>query len=234
MLGTAGDQPGARLVRAGRGGQSSDDAQCTQKVSVQPSSTYKLSGYVQGAYVFVGDSGTGSSDTSNWTASAPGWQQLSTSFTTGASTTSVTIYVHGWYGEGTYYADDFTLSGAAGSGGGGGGGGTAVPGAPAGLTVTGTSTTSVSLSWTAPSGTVTSYNVYENGTKAATVAGTTDTVTGLDAGASYTFAVAATNSAGESASRPRSRPPRRPPGGGGGGGGSSGSGELHGGRRTRT
>ncbi len=58
--------------------------------------------------MFVGDSGTGGSDTSNWTASAPGWQQLSTSFTTGASTTSVTIYVHGWYGEGTYYADDLS------------------------------------------------------------------------------------------------------------------------------
>ena len=118
---------------------SSDDAQCTQQVSVQPSSTYQLSGYVQGAYVFVGDSGTGGSDTNNWAPSASGWQQLSTSFTTGASTTSVTIYVHGWYGQGTYYADDFTLSGAAGSGGsGGGGGGTTVPGAPSGLSVTGT------------------------------------------------------------------------------------------------
>jgi hypothetical protein len=204
---------------------SSDDAQCTQKVSVQPSSTYQLSGYVQGAYVFVGDSGTGGSDTSNWTASAPGWQQLSTSFTTGASTTSVTIYVHGWYGEGTYYADDFTLSGAAGSGGGGGGGGggTTVPGAPTGLTVTGTSTTSVSLSWTAPSGTVTSYNVYENGTRAASAAGTTDTVTGLNAGTSYTFAVTATNSAGESAKSASVTGTTTSSGGGGGGSSGSGS-----------
>ena len=200
---------------------SSDDAQCTQKVSVQPSSTYQLSGYVQGAYVFAGDSGTGGSDTSTWTASAPGWQQLSTSFTTGASTTSVTIYVHGWYGEGTYYADDFTLSGAAGSGGGTGGGGTTVPAAPAGLTVTGTSTTSVSLSWTAPSGTVTGYNVYENGTRAASVSGTADTVTGLNAGTSYTFAVTATNSAGESAKSASVQASTTSSGGGGGGGAGS-------------
>ena len=98
----------------------SDDAQCSQTVSVQPSSAYTLTGWVQGSYVFLGDTGTGTSDTSTWTASAAGWQQLSTSFSTGASTTSVTVYVHGWYGEGTYYADDLSLSGAAGSGGGGG------------------------------------------------------------------------------------------------------------------
>jgi chitinase len=89
---------------------SSDDAQCAQKVTVQPNSSYTLSGWVQGSYVFLGDSGTGTSDTSTWTGSAPAWQQLSTSFTTGASTTSVTVYVHGWYGQGTYYADDLSTS----------------------------------------------------------------------------------------------------------------------------
>jgi chitodextrinase len=199
---------------------SSDDAQCSQVASVQPSSTYQLSGYVQGAYVFIGDSGTGGTDTDNWTASASGWQQLSTSFTTGASTTSVTIYVHGWYGEGTYHADDFTLSGAAGSGGGSGGGGTTAPAAPTGLTVTGTTTSSVSLSWSAPGGTVTGYNVYENGSKAASVTGTSDTVTGLSAGTSYTFAVTATNSAGESARSPSVQATTTASSGGGGGGSS--------------
>src|ERR1700756_722839 len=73
---------------------SSDNAQCSQVVSVQPSSTYTLSGEVQGDYVYLGDSGTGGSDTADWTPSAATWTQLSTSFTTGASTTSVTIYVH--------------------------------------------------------------------------------------------------------------------------------------------
>jgi hypothetical protein len=31
------------------------------------------------------------------------------SFTTGSSGT-VTIYVHGWYAQGSVYADDFTLA----------------------------------------------------------------------------------------------------------------------------
>jgi hypothetical protein len=65
---------------------------------------------VEGNYVYLGDTGTGTSDTSNWTPSASSWTQLQTSFTTGAGTTSVTVYLHGWYGQGTYYADDVSLS----------------------------------------------------------------------------------------------------------------------------
>ena len=107
---------------------SSDDAQCSQVVSVQPSSAYSLSGWVEGDYVFLGDSGTGTSDTDTWTPSASTWTELSTSFTTGASTTSVTIYIHGWYAQPTFYADALTLTGPGGSGGGGGGG--TAPAAP--------------------------------------------------------------------------------------------------------
>ena len=59
---------------------SSDDAQCTQTVSVLPNTSYTLSGYVEGAYVYLGV--TGGTDT--WTPSATSWQQLSTTFTTGA------------------------------------------------------------------------------------------------------------------------------------------------------
>ncbi|HET9172874.1 MAG TPA: carbohydrate binding domain-containing protein [Actinospica sp.] len=89
---------------------SSDDAQCTQTVSVQPNTSYTLSGYVEGAYVYLGVTG----GSSTWTPSATSWQQLSTTFTTGASQTSVQVYTHGWYAEGTYYADDLDLSGPAG------------------------------------------------------------------------------------------------------------------------
>ncbi len=193
----------------------SDDAQCTQTVSVQPSSSYTLTGWVQGSYVFLGDTGTGSTDTDTWTAAAAGWQQLSTSFSTGASTTSVTVYVHGWYGEGTYDADDLSLTGPGGSG---GGGGASAPAAPAGLAVTGTTASSVSLSWTAPSGTVTGYHVYENATLAASVTGTTATVTGLAAATTYSFTVTAYNSTGESAASGAVQATTASSGGGGGGG----------------
>jgi hypothetical protein len=89
---------------------SSADAQCTQTVSVQPNTAYTLSGYVEGSYVYLGV--TGGNNT--WTPSATSWQQLSLSFTTSASQTSVQVYIHGWYAQPTYYADDLSLSGPAG------------------------------------------------------------------------------------------------------------------------
>ena len=92
---------------------SSDDAQCTQSVSVQPNTAYTLSGFVEGAYVYLGVNG----GASTWTPSATSWTQLSVSFTTAASQTSVQVFTHGWYAQGTYYADDLALTGPAGSGG---------------------------------------------------------------------------------------------------------------------
>jgi chitinase len=86
---------------------SSDDAQCSETISVTPNTAYTLSGWVQGSYVYLGVTGSGS-DSSTWTSST-GWSQLSTKFTTGASVTSVTIWVHGWYGQGDYYADDISV-----------------------------------------------------------------------------------------------------------------------------
>jgi RHS repeat-associated protein len=70
------------------------------------------------------------------------------------------------------------------------------PGAPTGLTVTATTTDSVSLSWTAPPGTVTGYDIYQNGTQVTTATGTSVTVTGLAPSTTYTFTVAAYNSSG--------------------------------------
>jgi chitinase len=195
----------------------SDYAQCSQVVSVQPSSDYTLTGWVEGDYVFLGDSGTGTSDTDDWTPSATSWTELSTSFTTGSATTSVTVYINGWYAEPTFYADSLSLTGPAGSGGGGGSG--SAPAAPTGLTVTGTTSSSVSLSWTAPSGTVTGYYVFENGTQVASVTGTSDTVTGLAASTTYTFTVAAYNSVGSSAQSAQVSGTTSASGGGGGGSG---------------
>src|SRR3981081_594098 len=82
-------------------------AQCSQTVSVQPNTSYTLSAWVLGNYAYIGVTGTGTPDTSNWSSPRP-WAQLSTSFTTGASTTSVSIWVHDCYSRGYVYADDFT------------------------------------------------------------------------------------------------------------------------------
>ncbi|MFE9426550.1 glycosyl hydrolase family 18 protein [Kitasatospora sp. NPDC006697] len=91
----------------------SDLGQCSQTVAVQPNTKYTLSGWVEGSYVYLGATGTGV-NSSTWTPSSAGWSQLSTSFTTGASTTSVTVFTHGWYGQGAYRADDLSLTGPAG------------------------------------------------------------------------------------------------------------------------
>ncbi|WP_034091147.1 carbohydrate binding domain-containing protein [Streptacidiphilus albus] len=94
-----------------------DDAQCTQTISVQPNSQYTLSAYVEGSYVYLGATGTGltAAAPSTWTASSPSYSQLNVGFSTGSATTSVTIYLHGWYGQPAYYADDVSLTGPAGS-----------------------------------------------------------------------------------------------------------------------
>ncbi|MFE1879609.1 chitinase [Streptomyces diastatochromogenes] len=185
---------GASALKATPAGQ--DNAQCTQSVAVKPNSTYTLSAWVQGGYSYLGVTGTGTTDVSTWTPDSSSWKQLSTTFTTGASTTSVTVYTHGWYGQAAYYADDVSVYGP--DGGGGGDPAPTVPAAPTGLSVSGTTSSSVSLSWSAVSG-ATGYNVYRNGTKVTAVTGTSATVTGLSASTSYSFQVTATNSAGESA-----------------------------------
>ena len=93
---------------------SSDFAQCTQTIGVQPGSAYTLTAAVEGSFVFLGATGTGV-NASTSTQSAPSYQQLTTSFTTGASTTSVTVFVHGWYAQPTYDADDISLTGPGGT-----------------------------------------------------------------------------------------------------------------------
>lgn len=184
---------GAAALKATPAGQ--DNARCAQTVAVKPNSTYTLSAWVQGGYTYLGVTGTGTTDVSTWTPDSPAWKQLSTTFTTGASTTSVTVYTHGWYGQAAYYADDVSVYGP--DGGGGGDPAPTVPGAPGGLTVSGTTSSSVSLSWNAVSG-ATGYAVYRGGTKVTAVTGTSATVTGLAASTAYSFQVTATNAAGES------------------------------------
>jgi chitinase len=184
---------GTAALRATPTGQ--DNARCTQTVAVKPNSTYDLSGWVQGGYAYLGVTGTGTTDVSTWTPDSGSWKRLSTSFTTGSSTTSVTVYTHGWYGQAAYHVDDLSVFGP--DGGGGGDTEPTVPGTPGGLSVSGTTSSSVSLAWNAVSG-ATGYTIYRDGAKVTAVSGTSATVTGLAASTSYSFQVAATNAAGES------------------------------------
>ncbi|MGW6399603.1 chitinase [Streptomyces sp. NPDC055134] len=203
---------GARALKGTPTAQ--DTAQCSQAVAVKPNSTYTLSSWVQGSYVYLGASGTGTTDVSTWTPGSSGWQQLSTTFTTGANTTSVTVYTHGWYGQSAYYADDVSVLGP--DGGGGGGDPVVIPAVPAGLAAGTATSSSVDLSWNSVSG-ATGYNVYRDGSKVASVSGASATVTGLAAATSYSFQVSATNSAGESAKSAAVTAKTATSGGGGGG-----------------
>ncbi|RDG35393.1 chitinase [Streptomyces corynorhini] len=185
---------GAAALKATPAGQ--DNAKCAQTVAVQPGATYTLSAWVQGGYAYLGAEGTGTTDVSTWTPDSSGWKQLTTTFRTGASTRSVTVYTHGWYGQSPYYADDISVFGP--DGGGGGDPAPQIPGAPAGVVAGSVTSSSVTLNWNAVSG-ASGYQVYRSGTKVQSSSGTSSTVTGLAANTSYDFQVTAVNAAGESA-----------------------------------
>ncbi|MEU6351501.1 carbohydrate binding domain-containing protein [Streptomyces sp. NPDC047072] len=189
-LGSVVSSPVHGGTKALRGAVSdSDNAQCTQTVSVQPNTTYSLSGWVRGSYVYLGVTG----GASTWTTSPSAYSQLTTSFTTGASQTSAQIYVHGWYAQGTYYADDISLDGP-----GGGGSDTQAPTAPSGLASTGKTSSSVSLKWNAATDNVgvTAYDIYSGSNNVLSVSGTSATVSGLSPSTAYTFTVKARDAAG--------------------------------------
>src|SRR5436305_7813932 len=154
----------------------SDTGQCTQDVAVVSGQQYTLSAWVQGNYVYLGVTG----GASTWTPGSSGYSQLSLTFT--ASSSTAQLYLHGWYAQGPYHADDVVLAGA----------GVTVtpPGTPTGLTSPSKTSTSVTLSWTGSSG-ATGYNVYQGSTKVASVGGTTATVSGLSPSTTYQFSVSA-------------------------------------------
>lgn len=106
------------------------------------------------------------------------------------------------------------------SSGGGGGDDTVAPTVPTGLTVTGKTASSVSLSWTASTDNVgvTAYEVYNGNSLAGTTSQSSYTVTGLNANTSYTFTVKAKDAAGNrsGASNPVTVTTEPTNGGGGG------------------
>ncbi|MEV0825534.1 chitinase [Nonomuraea rubra] len=171
--------------------QGNDLARCQQAVTVQPNTTYQLSAWVQGNYVFLGATGTGV-NASTWGSPGGQWSQLRTSFTTGASTTSVTIHVNGWYGQGAYLADDVVLDGP------GGTPDTQAPTVPGNVAVGGATASSLNVSWSASTDNVgvTRYEVSRNSGTPTAVSGTGHTATGLTAQTSYSFRVRACDAAG--------------------------------------
>jgi poly(hydroxyalkanoate) depolymerase family esterase len=97
----------------------------------------------------------------------------------------------------TYYTARFWGLDQAGGGGGGGGG--SLP-APTGLTVGTTTASSVALSWASVSGAA-SYHVFRDGTLVGSPSSATFTDTGLAAATTYSYSVAAVDSAGVDGSR---------------------------------
>lgn len=187
---------------------SSDIAKCSQTVAVRPNTAYTLSGWVRGSYVYLGVDG----GSSTWTSSPSAYSQLSVSFTTGASQTSATVYTHGWYAQGTYYADDINLDGP------GGGSDTQAPTAPASLRSTGKTSSSVSLAWNASTDNVgvTAYDIYSGSNQVLSVSGTSATVGGLSGSTAYTFTVRARDAAGNSSAASNAVSVTTDAGGGGG------------------
>jgi chitinase len=85
---------------------SSTTGECDQTVTLLPNHSYTLTGWVQGPYAYIGV--TGGASASTWSTSTS-WNKLTVPFTTGASGT-VTVFVHGWYGQGNVNADDFAVN----------------------------------------------------------------------------------------------------------------------------
>lgn len=177
---------GAKALAAAA--SASSNARCAQTVAVRPGTAYTLSAWVRGNYVHLGVTG----GAATWTPSAGAYTKLTVAFTSGASQTSAEVYLHGWYGQGTYYADDVSLDGP------GGGDDTEAPTAPSGPRVTGATATSVSLAWTAASDNVavTGYDVLRDGGATTSVTGTAATVGGLSPNTQYRFTVRAKDAAG--------------------------------------
>ncbi|WP_426278939.1 endonuclease [Chryseobacterium sp. S-02] len=77
---------------------------------------------------------------------------------------------------------------------------TQAPTTATGLTISGTTTSSISLAWNASTDNVavTSYNVYMNGSLKTTVSSTSATISGLSASTTYSFYIVAKDAAGNS------------------------------------
>ncbi|MCX0247477.1 glycosyl hydrolase family 18 protein [Streptomyces drozdowiczii] len=85
---------------------SSQTGECAQTLTLAPNTKYTLQGYVQGNYAYLGVRGGATAST--W-GLFNGYTKQSVTFTTGSSG-SVTVYLHGWYGQGAVYGDDLSVT----------------------------------------------------------------------------------------------------------------------------
>lgn len=83
---------------------SATTGECDQTIAVQANHTYTLSAFVNGPYAYLGVQ----NGASTWTTSSA-YTRLLVTFTTGATQTSITIFVHGWYAQGNVAVDDVVL-----------------------------------------------------------------------------------------------------------------------------
>jgi len=121
-----------------------------------------------------------------------------------------------WQGGQGLATNSFSFSATAG----GGGSDTQAPTTPANLTVTGTTASTAALSWAAATDNVgvTGYDVFRNGTRVATPAGTSFTDTGLAPSTQYTYTVRARDAAGNLSQPSNAVTATTMPSGGGGAG----------------
>ncbi|MFF5231874.1 fibronectin type III domain-containing protein [Dactylosporangium sp. NPDC000521] len=159
-------------------------AECAQVVPVRPGSSYTVSGWVRGGYAFLGSEFGGT-----WSPPTGQWTRLSVPFTTGPATTTVRVYVHGWYAQAAFEADDLVLAGPDSTG--------TVPAPPTDLAPSETTSHSVRLTWTGSPG-AGRFRIYQDGTPRTTTTEPSVTLTGLTPGTSHTYAVSAVTTAGES------------------------------------
>ena len=183
---TSAPHSGSYALQASPG--SNDIARCSQSIPVQPNTAYTLSAWVKGSNVYLGVDG----GASTWTTSTT-WSQLTVPFTTSASATSVTIYLHGWYGLPPYQVDDVVLDGPGGSA------DTTPPSTPGGLTVGSPTSSALQLNWSAASDAngIDHYDVVRGTGSAQSVGNVTNwTATGLSPSTTYSFKVRACDPSG--------------------------------------
>ncbi|MFE2870996.1 glycosyl hydrolase family 18 protein [Embleya sp. NPDC059259] len=96
---------GTHAIEAAAG--AAQTGECRQTLQLAPNSAHTLTGWVRGNYAYLGVSGGATAST--WASPGAAWTKLTIPFTVGASG-SVTVYLHGWYAQGSVHGDDFAIS----------------------------------------------------------------------------------------------------------------------------